>query len=183
METTRHVEVAVFDCELARARIAVAAARGDVDMAADTALEAAGEAIRLGQRLAAVILLGDAARCGAVAAAAERVRPLEGTVNGPLAPVVIDHLLAWAEGDARRLAAAAEAYAAIGSDLLAAEAAVAAVRARGDQGRRTALTVRAALLVERCAGCRTPVLDARPGGASLTPREHEVALLAAQGLT
>lgn len=55
-----------------------------------------------------------------------------------------------------------------------------------EAGRRTAAAVsgtRAAGLVERCAGCRTPVLQGGLRPSPLTARELQVARLAAQRLS
>jgi DNA-binding NarL/FixJ family response regulator len=94
--------------------------------------------------------------------------------------------MAWRRGDAGALDAVSRTYEALGVNLLAAEAAVVAARLHEEAGRRTAAGIvgaRAADLVERCAGCRSPVLESAPHPCQLTARERHVARLAAEGLT
>jgi DNA-binding CsgD family transcriptional regulator len=128
----------------------------------------------------------DAARCGQAAAAAERVEQMDGRVTGPLLPVLVRHVVAWGRSDADGLDAASQAYADLGAYLPAAEAAVIAAQVHQDAGRRTAAATsgtRAAALVDRCAGCHTPVLESGLRPSPLTARELEVARLAAQRLS
>src|SRR5205807_6540946 len=124
MEAARPTEVSTFDGDLARARSAVAAARGDLRTAQSLALEAADQALELGQYAMVVTHCHDAARYGQVAAAADRVRPIASRLTGPLLPVMANHLLAWQRSDAEQLDAASQAFAARAAYLLAAEAAI-----------------------------------------------------------
>jgi tetratricopeptide (TPR) repeat protein len=162
MEAARRPEIGYYDSGLAAARCAVAAARGDPELAQSLALEAADRALELGQNGAVVVHCHDAARYGQVAAAAERSERVSGTMTGPLLPVVAGQVLAWSRSDAEGLDTVSRAYADLGAYLLAAEAALTATRLHQEAGRRTAAALSAAWaagLVERCAGCHTPVLD------------------------
>jgi DNA-binding CsgD family transcriptional regulator len=185
MESARRQAASTIDGELARARCAVAAVDGDLVLARTIALEAADRALELGQVAIAVVHACDAARHGDVAGAAARVRDVASGLTGPLLPAMAAHVLAWARADPAGLDAASQAYAAAGAYLLAAEAAAVATRMHREAGARTAaalLVVRSAEFGERCAGCRSPILDRRPCVSPLTPRELQVARLAARGL-
>ena len=63
----------------------------------------------------------------------------------------------------------------------AAEAAAAAHREAGRQASARAAAARAGLWLTECEGARPPTLPAAPEAADLTPREREIALLAAAG--
>lgn len=93
---------------------------------------------------------------------------------------------ARATNDGAALTAAAEAFESIGAHLYAAEAyASASVVARraGDTREATRLDGRAGTLVARCGGVTTPLLSGRPSTGPLSAREHEIATMAAAGLT
>ena len=67
---------------------------------------------------------------------------------------------------------------------MAAEAADAAAAAHRDAGRQAsarAAAARAGLWLARCEGARPPTMLATPDAVDLTPREREIALLAAAG--
>lgn len=167
--------------ELTAARCAVAAAEGDLGRARALALDAADRALRRGQAMMVVGHGLNAARCGAPGAAAERIERVASRLTGPLLPVIADHVKAWSLSDAKGLDAAGRAFSATGAYLLAAEAAVTATRLHQDAGRTAAAAIsgsRAAALLERCAGCRTPALATGPRLSPLTPRELQVARLA-----
>ena len=63
----------------------------------------------------------------------------------------------------------------------AADAAAAAHREAGRQASARAAAARAGLWLTECEGARPPTLFAAPRAAGLTPREREIALLAAAG--
>ena len=72
----------------------------------------------------------------------------------------------------------------MGALLWAAEAESAAASAHREAGREAsarAAAARAALLLEHCGGARTPALAAAGPVEELTPREREIAALAASG--
>jgi DNA-binding CsgD family transcriptional regulator len=137
-----------------------------------------------GVRSAALQVLHAMARQGREARAVELLDQLE-PQQGPLPAARVDHIRALAARDAVLLGATGEAFEAIGADLYAAEAHADAARAHGAAGaardaRMAANRSRAA--VARCEGAATPALALGDGGAALTKREREVALLAARGL-
>jgi DNA-binding CsgD family transcriptional regulator len=94
--------------------------------------------------------------------------------------------MAEAEADAAALRAVATEWEALGHVLYAAEAwasAGQAARADGRGREATADLQRSATLAAACEGARTPLLRFADGAEPLTPREREVASLAAQGLS
>jgi DNA-binding CsgD family transcriptional regulator len=164
----------------------VAAAAGDLRLAGELALRAADDALDCGQYAMAVLHCHDAARHGHVRAAADRIEGIAGGMTGPLLPVMADHLRAWSRADAGAIEVASRAYAEMGASLPAAEAAITAAQLHGAGGRRTAAATagaRAAVLLERCAGCHTALLDGATRPSPLTQRELQVTRLAARGLS
>jgi DNA-binding NarL/FixJ family response regulator len=80
----------------------------------------------------------------------------------------------------------AETFERIGAVLYAAEAAAAAAeifRQEGRIGSAFGAGARARVLTEQCEGARTPALLALDASLPLTRREHEIAGLAARGLS
>lgn len=177
------VRMAEYHIDLAAAP--VAAAEGDLDRAVDLAVETAARA-RAGAAFAIEMLaLHDAVRFGGADRVVCRLRELGTQVEGQLAPVIAAHAAAAVEADTRALEAASAAFASIGTLLYAAEAAAQAAQAHRDggrAGRARAAEARAFALAQRCPGARTPALIGlrTPG---LTPRERQIAGLAADGLT
>jgi DNA-binding CsgD family transcriptional regulator len=130
--------------------------------------------------------LHELCRLGAPAAAAERLALLAGEVDGPFASLGATHAAALVAGDAVALMHAAESFAAIDALIVAAEAAdaaAAAFRETGHEASARSAAARAALWLQSCEGARPPTLLPAPAAAELTPREREVALLAAGGLS
>jgi DNA-binding NarL/FixJ family response regulator len=116
---------------------------------------------------------------------AARLRRLAADVDGPFGPACAAHAEALAARDGHGLDLAAESFEAMGAHLLAAEAATEAAAARRsekEKSRMLASSARARRLLEACEGARTPALS-NLAPEPLTPREREVAVLAAQGLT
>ena len=77
-------------------------------------------------------------------------------------------------------------FAELGFVLLAAEAAAQAAHAHrtaGRAGSAAASASRARAWAQDCEGARTPALALLEGSSDLTPREHEIAALAATGMT
>jgi DNA-binding NarL/FixJ family response regulator len=107
-------------------------------------------------------------------------------VEGHLAPLYAAHAAALVAEDADALDVVGSAFGTVGVNLLAAEAAVEAARAYRAAGRRSsaiAASRRAARLVAACEGAHTPALDLLIKPPDLTPREQEIAGLAARGLS
>jgi DNA-binding NarL/FixJ family response regulator len=136
-----------------------------------------------GELLAATDLLHEAVRLGDREAAV-RLVALAAEVEGPLAAARLRHAHGVATGDAAALVEAAELFAAAGLHLLAAEAATAA-SSTGTLERRERSRVAALAAAERARypGAATPALTAAPSGGRLTSRELQIARLAASGRT
>jgi ATP/maltotriose-dependent transcriptional regulator MalT len=170
--------MAVFEPQLALSRVWVAAALGEVSKARASALGVADRAEEAGQYAIAVAALHDVGRLGDARLVAARLRRFASTVEGPFAPGCAAH-------DGAALDQVSAAFEVMGGQLLAAEAAAqaaAAYRAAGRQASMQASSARARRLLEGCEGARTPALSALASDP-LTPREREVAMLAAKGLT
>ena len=113
----------------------VAAARGEIPAAVDLALGTAAEARRRGQPGCELIALHDAARLGAPARAATRLAELAAMVQGDLASLFIRHVQALVAANGAVLDEIAASFAALGANLLAAEAAAEAAGAHRRAGR------------------------------------------------
>lgn len=164
----------------------VAAARGEIAAAVDLALGTADEARRRDQPGCELIALHDAARLGAPARVAVRLAQLGATVQGKLASLFIGHVRALVAADAAALDDIAASFADLGSNLLAAETlaeAAGAYRRDGRVGSAAASAARAAALAATCEGARTPALAGLEEPFGLTPRELEIARMAATGLS
>jgi DNA-binding CsgD family transcriptional regulator/tetratricopeptide (TPR) repeat protein len=177
--------MAIYEPEVCLAGAWVAAARGEVSTARAVALDAANKAEELGANTYALLALHDVARLGDARAVATRLRHLSATMDGPLAPTCADHAEALAAHDGCRLDQVATSFERMGADLLAAEAAseaAAAHRAAGKTRSMLASSTQARRLLDRCEGATTPALSGLLPDP-LTPREREMASLAASGLT
>jgi DNA-binding CsgD family transcriptional regulator len=164
----------------------MAAARGEIPAAVDLALSTAAEARRRGQPGCELIALHDVARLGAPTRVAARLDELAAMVQGDLALLFIRHVQALVAANGAVLDGIAASFAALGANLLAAEAAAAAAGAHRRAGRGGSAAVsaaRAAALAATCEGARTPALIALDEPVGLTPRELEIARMAASGLS
>jgi DNA-binding CsgD family transcriptional regulator len=173
-----------FAVELVLARAWSAAASGELSRALGLARDAAALARSRGQQAYAVRALHDLCRLGDPAAAAPELAGLADRVDGPFAATAAAHAAALVAGDGAALLATAERFADQGALLVAAEAAGAAAAAHRGTGRRAsarAATARAGLWLTSCEGARPPTMFAAPEATGLTPREREIALLAAAG--
>ena len=96
------------------------------------------------------------------------------------------HAAALAASDGAGLVAAGERFEELGGSLWAAEAFASAAAALESEGRASSARTSAAragvVLARRCEGAHTPALSDITLGTLLTPRERDVALLAARGL-
>jgi DNA-binding CsgD family transcriptional regulator len=120
------------------------------------------------------------------ARAATRLAELETAVQGDLAPLFIRHVQALVAGHGAAPDEVAASFAALGAHLLAAEASAAAAAGyrRADRaGRAVASAARAAALAAACVGARITALARRTSRPGLTPRELEIARMAASGLS
>jgi DNA-binding CsgD family transcriptional regulator len=172
--------------ELLRARAWTEVAGGDIAEGQTRLHEAVAMAQAGGAWALESAALHDLARLGGAAEVTPRLRELAEVVEGPLAPARAAHAAALGAGDPVGLEEASAAFEELGAILLAAEAAADAAVAWRRQGepRRAARTDRrSSTLAARCEGARTPSLaTAAPARAALTPRELEIARLAATGL-
>jgi DNA-binding NarL/FixJ family response regulator len=115
-----------------------------------------------------------------------RLAELATVVQGDLASLFIRHVQALMAANGTDLDKTAASFAALGANLLAAEAAADAASAHQRAGRTpsaAAAAARAAALAARCQGARTPALTRLNEPVSLTPRELEIARMAASGLS
>ncbi|MBR7838801.1 AAA family ATPase [Actinospica durhamensis] len=150
---------------------------------ADAAERARDSGLLLGEAL----LLADLARLGGAAQAAPRLAEIAEFFDGALIPALAHLAAALAADEPAPLLAAAGELAALGADLMAAEAATAAGAAytrSGDPRRAAAAAQDARRHLERCGQDhpRTPLLQVSQATASLTEREREIAQMAAHGI-
>jgi DNA-binding NarL/FixJ family response regulator len=175
-----------FDPDIALAEAWCHAAAGRPDEALAAAGAAADQAHRaglLGFEAPALHLL---TRLGRPGASAERLRVLAAGADSPLWRTYAAHADAAVARDAVRLEEVTAAFAKLGAVLLAAEAAADAAAVYDRQGERAEafrVTTRLQALVAECDEARTPALRRAARAPELTDREHEVAVLAAEGLT
>ncbi len=117
------------------------------------------------------------------------------SVDAPLLRGVAEAVVAAVDGDAARLEAIAERFAAMSAHLFAVDALTAALAATpidandsaADVTRRARLRARLDDAMEHCPGLQPVPIGRVPAPSSrvevLTPREHEIAALAAAGMT
>jgi DNA-binding CsgD family transcriptional regulator len=171
-----------FDPWVELDRAWVAAGAGELTRAARLGSQAATMARASGQLTLEAVALHDVARLGAPAGVRARLEELAGQLEGRLAPVLATSAAALAATDGAALDRVAAAFEDLGALLLAAEAAAAAGRAHqaaGRDARANASRERAAALAAACQGAHTPGLAPDALTSVLTPREREVAMLAA----
>lgn len=183
IDTAPPTAVHLLEAEVLRARAWTAIARGSLVEGRRLLHEALDWATARGQHGIELTILHDQVRLGDVEAAA-RCAALATIVQGPLAAARGDHATALAVSDAGGLDRAAESFAAIGANLFAAEAASQAAQRHRDEGRgasAAASAERSAELAARCDGAATPALSTSRASGRLTPRELELATMAAAG--
>lgn len=168
------------------ARAQSLAARGRRSDSVAAMLDGAEQAERLGQAVPAAYFFHDVFRVEGPRRVASRLAQLAGLCDAPVVGAMADHVGAVADGDDRRLIAAAERADAIGCGTFARLMLDDAVRLARDAG-RSADAAAAALLLERVSAAQTGWPVARLAGPraalGLTPRELEVAQMAALGAT
>lgn len=164
------------------------AMRGSLSQAQSLLVCEAQSAQRLGYSATEALLLTDVARFGGAKRVAGRITEIAQMNDGFLAPARAHFATALAADDPDSLMTAADELESLGIDLLAAEAAAAAAsawRKIGNNSRATEATRRACSGAARCQGARTPLMiSALLHGMTSTPltkREHDIALLAANG--
>lgn len=174
--------IELFASEAARARGWALAASGDVAGARLAFVRGADAAEERGVVVMAALARFDALRLGD-RMQREQLRAAAAQSDSR----VVELAAEWASAvdDAPGLETVSERFEALGCLMFAAEAAAAAAqiwRADGDPRRAAAAERRAEQLAELCDAA-TPALASFDGVVPLTPREREVAMLAAQGLT
>jgi DNA-binding NarL/FixJ family response regulator/DNA-binding transcriptional ArsR family regulator len=168
------------------ARCWIDAGRGSLSSAVQRALAAADLAESMGVNDSFAVALHDAARLGAPAKVAGRLRALAGLTDGRVVRLYTTHTAALVAQDGAALDEVATAFEAIGAILLAAEAAAEAAvthRAAGREHAARASAARSKLLADQCEGARTPALGLLEQPPELTRREREIASLAVAGLS
>jgi DNA-binding CsgD family transcriptional regulator len=160
----------------------VAAAAGELTRAIDLATQAADMARASKQYTLEAAALHDVARLGAPAGVRRRLEELAGLLEGRLAALLASSAVALAADDGAALDRVGAAFQDLGALLLAAEVKAAAARAHRAAGRDASANAsqeRAAALAPACQDARTPGLGPAMPLSVLTPREREVAMLAA----
>lgn len=161
-----------------------AAARGDLESAVQTALQGGREGME-GEHFAwAALCFSDVARFGGASRVLGEMRQIDTSKGAHLIDALRQHAEAAAIEDPETLNGVAKRFASFGGWLLAAEAyaQAAALHDSRDDAARAARNAALSMTAEgHCQEPKTPALAARP--ALVTPRELEVALDAADGMT
>lgn len=171
-----------FGSEVERAVAWVDAARGDATAAQKHAFAAAAVNRAASAFVLEAVALHDVARFGDAASVSSRLADLAAECDGTLVAMLAEHARALASGDARALLEVAKRFATAGFVLFAAEAAHVASHALRHEGRRGSAHSAADTARELAAMCGPVTTPALAFGEQpeLTPREREVAALAAQ---
>jgi len=174
-----------FEPQIAVGQAWSAAAHGELSRAREILRAASETAIGRGQLTFAAHLFHQLARLGDPQTAAGGLAPLTASLDGPFTAVAAAHARAAATADGAALRAAAEQLAELGLLLAAGESAALAAQLLRDASRDAsahAAAARAEVWLAACEGARSPALVSAPA-QELTRREHEIALLAASGLS
>jgi DNA-binding NarL/FixJ family response regulator len=149
------------------------------------ALEAASQAAATEQWAVEALMLHAAMRFGCGVDVLDRISHLADDLDSPLVAACAAHVQGMVSGDGNRLDEMSARFNAMGAVLLAADAAADAAAAHDRVGDRTAAAASrtaAAALARRCDLTRSPG-SVHPALSPLTPREEEVAQLAARRLS
>ncbi len=142
-------------------------------------------ALAVGALGAACRALHSLTRLGHPELAVDRIDEIAADLQGDFHAARVAHVRAAAGRNAEALTHAAESFAAIGAQLLAAEAFADAAwtfRWRGSPRDATRAIERCRAHAARCEGAATPGLLLGDSPVALTTREREIAVLAARGL-
>ena len=175
----------LIDVDSARCRAWAPVADGDPATAKRELADVARSARDAGLPALELAALHDAVRLGAGRRTIRRLVTVADTVDGARAEAMARHGRALLAERPDEVEAASEAFEALGELLTAGELAAEAARGHAERGRPQAARragVRAEGLLARCEGAqrRIPAIDLGP---ALTPRELQVARLAAAGRT
>jgi DNA-binding CsgD family transcriptional regulator len=166
------------------ARAWTAAAQAHLPQARELAAEAAELALTSGDLVMAAVALHTQARFGAAREITADLDRLERRIDPGFINPLAAHARHLANYDPRGLQDAAAAFADLGANLLAADAAADAgvVWTRlGHTRNAAAATCQAIDLADKCQGATTPSLRSIKARANLTSAENETAVLAAAG--
>jgi len=183
MDAVPSAILGLLDVEAARARGWALAAGGDLSNARAAFLQGAADAEARGITLMAALARFDALRVGD-----RNQRDALATAATDCDSRIIELAARWAESldDPAALEAVSVEFENIGGLMFAAEASAAAATAwrnGGESRRATAAEQRADALARQCRGAKAPTLVTVDTVVALTPREREIALLVAQGLS
>ena len=175
-----------FEGVVRRSDIWLAVARGQLTRAVELAVATADWCAANRQHTVELFALHDAVRLGSASDVFERLRGLASTTDMRWASLFAEHARAIVANDGPALEAVARSFEKDGAYLRAAEAAThadAAYRHGRLETRAERCATKARLLLAACDGARPSYLPNLNEPTPLTPREREVALLAARGLT
>lgn len=183
-DRARPAQIRLMEPDLGEAAVWVLVAEGDLSAARELSLGLADRNAASGARAAAARALHDVARLGDPKAAAHRLLELGRHTDAAVIGVFAAHAAALVSADGPELAVAGQRFEELGCILWAAEAwtsAAAAFESGGREASARSAHARAGALLARCEGAQTPALSEIAASAALTPRERDVALLAARG--
>jgi DNA-binding CsgD family transcriptional regulator len=161
-----------------------AAAQAHLPQARALADEAAQLGLKSGDLVMASVAMHTQARFGAACEVTDALDRLERRIDPGIVNPMAAHARNLAADNPQGLQDASAAFADLGADLLAADAAADAAVAwtRHGHNRNAAAATRQAVdLADACQGATTPALQSINARARLTPAEHETAVLAAAG--
>ncbi len=185
LDSNTQTSFRLMDVHIERGRAWASVASGDLPSARQIFAAAIAHAREQGQLAGASAALHDLIRIGE--AAARELAQLSCELDGDLARARLELARAILEKDADLAAAATSLFEGCGALLFAAESAAIEQRLAtkaGDGRRAVAAAHRVRQLADQCERAATPLLAAHDGqAATLSARERDVALLAAEGLT
>jgi len=170
--------------DVLQARAWNAMVNGHVGHACQLLEKAVTLGLKSGDLVVASSALHDLARLGRASQATARLDHLETQIDEGLINLRAAHARHLATDNATGLQAVSEAFAALGADLLAADAAADAAVAFTRVGHSRAATAATRVAIahaDLCEGASTPSLRSIDARARLTPAERETAMLAAAG--
>jgi DNA-binding CsgD family transcriptional regulator len=187
LDTTAPPPIRMFELDLIERGRAWALAAGGERSRAMAALDSAFRRAADDELFVVEALLRhDLARLGEAQSQLDPLGELAERIDGDLVAALADHCSALVSGSGQALETAAHRLVELGVDLVAAEAALdaAAAHRRGGLRRRAAECASLAQrLIVACEGAHSPAMRVDRELVSLTPREREVATLAARGMS
>ncbi len=172
------------EAQVIRSRAWTSVAQGDAVSAASILRAGAEMTVDSGELVFEAELRHDLVRLGHAAEVAPRLAELAELVEGDLMSARSAHASASAASDPAGLEEVSVRFEGMGANLFAAEAAADAAvawRRAGEPRNAAAATRRVETLAARCEGAHTLALSALDARAGLSPRELEIARLAAAG--